>query len=198
MKTPSVLLHVALALLGLLAITAPHAGGQVVVVAPTASTNGSVTFTQDITFTITTAGNAGAFILDDWVTNDGTNSASVFSGLAISQNGGASFMLHGSLRDNLGANVASLTVDDGYFNVTNSFGVAVNDTITVLAGTYTLGAADGFNPQATQTFTGNMFITDTGANRISEVVLVPEPTTLGLLIVGGMLGLAASRRRVRL
>ena len=58
--------------LTVLALAAPSAQSALIVVAPTSSTNGSLTITNDIIFTITTAGNASLFALDEWVTSDGT------------------------------------------------------------------------------------------------------------------------------
>ena len=71
--------------------------------------------------------------------------------------------------------------------------------MTLLAGTYTLGAVSGFNPQATQTFTGNMFLSNGNSARISNIVAagpVPELSTWALPGLGGtgLLGLTLRRR----
>jgi hypothetical protein len=119
--------------------------------------------------------------------------------LSISLNGGAPFTRDGTFADNLTSSVGSLTSNDGYLFCNTTFGVAIGNTVTLKAGTYTLGAASGFNPQGTQTFTGNMFISALGGNRISDIVPagpVPEPTTLGLLFVGGIIGFIFARRKV--
>jgi hypothetical protein len=189
-----------LAAFSLLALAASQAQAALVVVAPTSSTNGSLTITNDITFTISTAGNAALFALDEWVTSDGTQNGSPFAALAISLNGAAPFTRDGELFDNLNSTAGAVTPNDGYLFFGPTFGVAIGDTVTLKAGTYTLGATPGFNPQANQTFTGNMFIADNSGTQLSNIVAasaVPEPTTIGLLAVGGITGLAVARRRAR-
>jgi hypothetical protein len=134
------------------------------------------------------------------VTTDGTENSSPFAALAISLNDAAPFTRDGSFFDNLNSTAGALTPNDGYLFLGVIFGVALNDTVTLKSGTYTLGATAGFNPQANQTFTGNMFIADGSGNRLSNIVAagpVPEPATFALLVIGGIVGLTAARRRSR-
>ena len=195
MKYPIAFVSVAAcALLGL----APQARADIVVVAPTASTNGSFTITNPITFTITTAGNAQFFALDEWVTSDGSlNFSSFFPDLFISINGGAPMQAGaGSFADNASQIIGQITADDGFFTA-DPFAVAVGVTVTLLPNAYNLGPSSGFNLQANQTFSGNMFITDSGGALLSNVVsaaAVPEPATW-ISLLGGVAILGAVQFR---
>jgi len=174
---------------------------SIIVVAPTVSTAGSFTITQDIKFTITTGQGAGAisFVLDEWVTSDGSQNTSNYSpALAIQINSGP-VQTYGTsfFRDNFVITSGSLTPNDGNFVVPSLPALAINDTLTVKAATYTISPVSNFNPQCTQTFSGNMFLSgNAGGNpMISTVVAVPEPTSIAFLAAGG-LALVARRRRV--
>jgi hypothetical protein len=188
-KNRSTLAVHTLAALSLLALCAAPARAAIIVVAPTTSTNGSLTVTNDITFPITTGGNAALFALDEWVTSDGTENSSPFAGLLITLDGGAPFTRNASLFDNLNSTAGAVTPNDGYIFLGSTLGVVVGDTVTLDPGTYTLGATAGFNPQTNQTFTGNMFIADNTGTRLSDVVSagpVPEPATCTMLLFGGL------------
>jgi hypothetical protein len=191
MKRPFRIAILSFAALGVLVLAAPQARAALIVVAPTSSTNGSITITNDITFTISTAGNAQVFALDEWVTSDGAqNGSAVSPDLSVSVNGGAPGGHPNTFFDNLAMTVGAITPNDGYFYLSNAFAVSAGNTVTLKAATYTLAATPGFNPQANQTFTGNMFITDDVGNQLSNVVAagaVPEPSTWTMLLLGGMI-----------
>ncbi len=159
------------------------AQASVIVVAPTSTTTGSIQFTEDITFTITSAGFAETFVFDGWVTSDGTLTPSLLvPDVFFSLNDGASFQLATILYDNLATTYGDMTADDGYL-FHNSIAVQPGDTLTIKQGSYTLKEA-AFNPGVTQTFTGDMFITDSDGDIISTTTSVPEPATLALPGVG--------------
>jgi hypothetical protein len=115
----SCLLAIASLALGLNTASQSHAA--IVVTLPTPSVAGSIFITNDITFTITTAGSVRGIIFDEWVTSDG--SASAIGGSSISPislsytlNSGpvVSVPLQGFL-DNNALIVYQVTHNDGFF-----------------------------------------------------------------------------------
>jgi hypothetical protein len=181
-----------------LVLLANRVNGDIIVVAPTATTDGSFQITSDITFTVTANGTANVFVLDEWVNSDSSwNFANYSPDLLISVNGGASGSYAGRFSDNFTFSAAQLSANDGYLVPNVGILVAPGDTVTLKAGTYALGAVEGFNPQATQTFSGNMFITNAVGEQLSNTVAVPEPSTLCLVIAAGLKMLAIRRKRPR-
>lgn len=198
MKTTK-LSSLVLALIAIVSL-ADRASAGIIVVAPTANTPGSFQITADITFTINTAGDVELFALDEWVTSDGSPNGSIISpNFSISINGNLpGSYTAGSFFDNLNSTINQITANDGYFTIRSLLPVIVGDTVTVKAGTFSLAAASGFNPQATQTFTGSMFITGDNGSRLSNVVTcVPEPYGLVLGLTAGIAGLFVRRRKGR-
>jgi hypothetical protein len=193
-----------LASLALCTMSATSAGASVIITLPTVSTAGSLVFTDDINFTISNAGGAVWLVFDESVTNDGTQnsipSASITSAfLSYSINAGAtSGVPISGIYDNLTNFFGDATPNDGFVYFGAPVSVAVNDVFTVKAGTYTLAAGSAsanFNPQANQTFTGNAYLADFYAVRLSantSVGAVPEPSTA---LLGSLAGLALLLRR---
>lgn len=206
-----------LASLALFTVSATHADAAVIVTLPTATTAGSIQFTNDITFTLTRAFASTwiQVVLDEWVVNDGSFSSFISSNggitpnnVAFEKNGTPMSMraLSGSssywLVDNANRTLNSQTPNDGLLELPLApITLAIGDTFTLKAATYTMAAGTtpaGFNPQANQTFTGNMFLTNDGGTRLSADVsagAVPEPSR-ALLLLGGLSTLAFRRRRV--
>lgn len=163
----------------------------------TSQTTGSIQFTEDITFTITTAGFAQQMVFDNWVTSDGVlDDSLLIPDVYYSLNGGTPVQLATALYDNLATTYGDMTPNDGYL-FHNSIAVEVGDTLTIKQGTYTLKEA-ALNPGITQTFTGNMFITNPNGITISTTAVVPEPTVLTLCLCGAGLATLASARRLRI
>jgi hypothetical protein len=91
-----------------------------------------------------------------------------------------------------------LTQNDGYLYMTTPISLSLGDVFTLKAATYTLAANSlppGFNPQAQQSFTGNMFLINVSGVRLSgdsSAGPVPEP---GSTMLGALAGLSLLRRR---
>ena len=179
---------------------ASAARASIVCVAPTATTTGSFTITAPIVFNITAAGTFAEVLLVGWVNFDGGQTKSSLSpNLAFTLNTNA-LSAGANLFDSSLDTSHGETTNDGYLYLQSTFpAVVVGDTVTLKTGSYTLGAVSGFNPQATQTFNGNLFLVGSNGTRLSNAVAagVPEPSTwaiLGLSVV--CLGIATLRRRL--
>jgi len=192
----------------LLAASAITTRAALVVTLPTPTATGSVVFTEDISFTITSevGGTLGFIVFDEWVVSDGSRSAialtTPYYDLLYSVNGGptqALVMNYAGLIDNFAGTINALTPNDGYFGARDILSFAGGDVITLKAATYTLPITDitSFNPQANQTFTGNAFLISPFGYALSNTVSVgsvPEPSC-PLLMMGGLGALTLRRRR---
>jgi len=167
----------------------------IIVVAPTATTPGSLQITEDIVFTITAEAGSSTkqFVFDDWVVSDGyTNFSYLSPNLNILVNG-VSVSFPSGLRDNMNFSNGEVSPNDGFLNASLT-AMALGDEVILLAGSYALSPIPNFNPMATQTFTGNIFLIMTGNIRISNIVAVPEPATVSALALGAIA--LVSRRRI--
>lgn len=181
-------------------VSAAHA--VIICVAPTSTTDGSLQITAPIDFNITATSTAFLIDLSSWVTSDGSQTLDILSpDVAFALNGAVSSQ-ETYLVDNLANTVGDIKPNDGYLIFPfQGFDVTAGDTLTLLAGTYVLGAVDGFNPQTTQTFTGDLFVTNGNGVQISDIAsagVVPEPSTwavLGFGVAGA--SFVALRRRQR-
>ncbi len=154
----------------------------IVVLAPTDVKSGSVSITEEITIAINASGTLRTFVLNDWVISDSFKTDSVVSPLfSISLNGGAKQFYSSSFYDNIASTFNGNTPGDGYFFIHNGPNVALGDVVTIYAATYTLGRTENFNPLATQTFTGSVFLAGGSGERFSNNVSIPEPSALGLI-----------------
>ena len=158
----------------------PPSPTGIAVVRPTTTTAGSMTILKDITFNITVTGTTQLVVLDEWVTSDGTPTFYPVSGTyTYSINGAANQTLPmNSLLDNSTGGFGAVSANDGYFYPSSAIPVAAGNTFTIRSGTYVLpaaGNAASFNPQANQTFTGNVFLVNSAGTRISDIVQLGGP-----------------------
>ena len=154
---------------------------------------GTLTINQDITFTITTAGSGDwlSIVFDEIVTTDTTMDNVDFSGLEFSINGGVrkGFSIW---KDNLDSTSGAVTPNDGIIQANlPSYSLAINDTVTLHAGTGTMTSTEPtFNPWASGDHT--MFLaTGFGVKMSNDVV--PEPATAGLLGISAVVFYALRR-----
>jgi hypothetical protein len=169
----------------------------IIVVAPTASTAGSFQITQDIVFTVNTSAAAGkkGFVLDNWLVSDNSALGSFVSPDLVYLVNGSSFTSPSTaFYDNFGQSLGNLTANDGYI-WSDMTALTAGNTVVFKAGTYSLAAVVAFNPLATQTFTGDVFMINGSNVRISNIVTlpVPEPGAVSLLALGAIA--LVSRRR---
>ena len=189
-------------------VSLPAAQAAVIVTLPTSSADGSIVITHDIPFTITTAGTMVAFFLDEWVISDGGNDVYRINkppqSLVYTLNGGSpSATPLQSFRDNVAVSDGAMTPNDGYLLLNTKEGVAVSldDVLILKAQSLRLDAESlppGFNRQANQTFTGNLYLTDVDGVRLSANTpagAVPEPGTVMLGALAGTFALLRRRRR---
>jgi hypothetical protein len=193
--------------LALGALSATSADAAVIVTFPTPSLPGSIVFTNDINFTITTGGDVRGVAFDEWVTNSTNTSsilgASISPNLSYSLNGGATATLgFAQFTASYANSSGALTPNDGYLYGLTSVTTTAGDVFTLKAATYTLAAGSlpvDFNPQAAQTFTGNAFLfaAVTADRRSANTPVggaVPEPSH-ALLLLGGLSTLVFRRRK---
>ncbi len=163
------------------------------------TTTPTLTITEDIIFTIASDGNAFILVFDEWTVSDSTPndpSDDPAQNLTYNRNGSGLSTPIGNLVDNLASTVEDITPNDGYLTFTpNGIPVTAGDSLTISARSYTFESDPGFNPLLTgTTFTGDVFLTDGGANRISDIVAVPEPSAALLCCLLGMAPLLRRRR----
>ncbi|TWU44673.1 hypothetical protein Poly51_59420 [Rubripirellula tenax] len=165
---------------------------------------GNLVITNSITFTLTGDSDSNGFfeiVFDQIVTPDSARDIAFSdTNFAFSRNGNPVTSTDSRFYDNQTSTINDITVGDGFLLSKLDSGLVTGESLTLLAGNYTFGAATGFNPQYNGlTFTGDAFIVrDRDGRRISSienVSAVPEPgsfTLVGLAIVG----FVARRRRV--
>jgi hypothetical protein len=192
-----------LASLALTAVVAPCAQAAVVVTLATPSTAGSLAFTNDINFTVTTAGALQYLVFDEWVTSDGSQTTlpiSVLAPYSLSYSINGSATMFAGLIDNNATSLGNITPNDGSLIFYGSVLLNLNDVFTVKAATYRLDVQppSGFNPLVNQTFTGNAFLSAGNGLALSgntSVNAVPEPSQ-AILIICGVMAQAFRRRRL--
>jgi hypothetical protein len=167
----------------------------------------SVSFSDDVDFTITGSASTGDFILftieNLFPSNDGQQHVitSFSSNLQYDINGGSLQNITGWCDD--GYTSGNVTGDDGYFWVTLGQNLNPGDVVTLNAGTLTSfgNAPANFNLGTSGNY--EMFIADASSegnqgldiSSLGVTEPVPEPTTLALAGLGGLSLLLFRRRK---
>lgn len=154
-----------------------------------------VTFSQDVTFTVTGSASKVYFVIDEAVVpSDGTRDILSATGLQYDINGGAPKSLSG-WADNFWLPQGAATSSDSYFYGFDSAAVTTGDTVTLHAGTFTVTAANtDFSVLPTGSY--SMFlINSAGSASIGVgVSAVPEPGGCAL-VMAVVCGVVAWGRR---
>jgi hypothetical protein len=187
-----------LSTLALTAVSFSTADASISVTLPTPSLAGSIHILEDITFTVTTAGNLTTIVLDEWVVSDlsltAIGGAAISPDFSYSLNAGSTatvpFSPTYALSDNYSYNTGDISPNDGLIVFENII-ASVNDIFTVKAGTYILEAGslpENFNPQAQQTFSGSVFLASDVGVRMSDDTpsVVPEPNAVVIALLAGV------------
>lgn len=157
----------------------------------------TLTITDDIDFDIIGSGFVFALFFSEWTTADSVQTALApmpVQNFAYELNGSGGTTNVLGLYDNIAAASSGLTPNDGYMGF-GGMSVANGDSLKVLAGTYTFGSNPDFNPLLNGiTFTGNVFLTDISSIRMSNIVAVPEPSSVLLVSALSLSGLLRRKR----
>ncbi len=186
--------------------TSQEAEAAIVIHGPTRTTTGTLEITQDLVYTITTnltgGGGPWALVMDGLMPAGSIDSGSTYSDLSSP----LVFLLNGnplggiwytSLLDNVTGGSNSTSKGDAFFYILDTPNLVAGDKLTLKAGSFILGTTSSiqgtFNPLSSQTFTGDTFIVNVGAVRISNLVPAPEPGSA--LLGSASCGLLLLRRR---
>ena len=157
-----------------------------------------LTITQDISFNITTTGDLTVIGLDEWTTNDTTQtSVTVLVGQEISyvNNGTPGTIKLARLFDNYTNSQGILSENDGILFF-DQIQVTAGTTFVLKAGSFEFGSSSNFNTLLSDgfTFTGNTALATSSIGRLSENgVSVPEPSAALLSLLGA--GFLLRRKR---
>ncbi len=172
------------------------APGAITIVAPTASTAGSLAVTEDVVFTATAAGGGITRIVLVGL-NPVQDTGSTPSNIAPNLNyvfDGTPGSVDSTFSDNSVSIFSDLRPGDSQIVLSNGILItSIGQEFTLSSGNYTLEATADFNPLTTGTFTGEAFLANTAGIRLSNNVSVPEPGSASLIVLGA--GLAFARRR---
>jgi len=171
----------------------PQANGAIVISGDPGAGTGVFTITEDITINVTLTGDMRNLIFDEWVANDGSQQGGYLSPSSFDYtiNGGSLQTLNNfRIFDNYNNNFAALTENDGYLLFDSVISVTAGDVLVLKAGTWSMPALPGFNPDALGVFSGNVFITSTSGTALSAI---PEPSSALLALLAG--GLLLRRKR---
>lgn len=145
----------------------------------------------DLTFQITSSGDARFMILDEWIVSDGLQEGTATVGIQL-----LTYSLDGApdqtveltnLIDNVDVVLGDVTPNDGAL-LFDAIGVTAGDTLVIRSATYTFVDLPNLNPAIPAVFSGDLFLADADLNALSGPASVPEPAAL-LLVLAGAPGL---------
>lgn len=174
---------------------APNASAFVVFSGDFQNGTGQIAITQDIVMEITQSANAAFLVFQDLVTlHPLTTSSVVNGGLLVSINNQPDFGILDSFYQNqMSLVLGDIAAGSGFVSFTPSVAMNAGDKITVRAATYTnLGNAN-FQAEYNSlgAWSGEVFLTNASGTTISAIV--PEPSVVGLSILGGLFALRRRR-----
>jgi hypothetical protein len=163
----------------------------------TGSPTPTLSIEWDIEFAITKSGQVAMLVFDEWVTSDGNlnnahpaSSSSLVYHIVGQPDDQSVGVLH--LADNLTFDSGNVTEHDGVLALYD-LQVAEGDVLIIRMGqTFTFNPTGDFNSNLPTSFTGSVFLADYLGVSMSEIVQIPEPSSL---ILGALGSLALLRRR---
>jgi hypothetical protein len=163
------------------------------------SGTGVVTISDEITFDITSDGNAQVLVFDEWGDpQDGTQDTlfPIGATLTFQVNGVDIDLQLTTVVDNLTGSFNQITPNDAFFSWSTALPVQSGDVVTIKPGSWALPAATDWNPATSGFFQGNVFLTSSiGIQLSSSVNVVPEPNSALLSCCLGFYLLRSRRRK---
>ena len=161
------------------------------------TTTPTLVITQDIVFNIPSNAFASILVFRNWAPTDG-GITQLFDtpaqNLAVSNNGNDSLLAINGLYDHNNSLQNDVGINDGLLYLNANFVLAAG-TATIKAGSYTFNSSTDFNPALNGlTFNGQVFLADSASSILSNIVTVPEVSSVALLGLGA-LALGLKRRR---
>ncbi|MGJ8642371.1 MAG: PEP-CTERM sorting domain-containing protein [Luteolibacter sp.] len=168
----------------------------------TAMINGTTTptleITEDIDFSILSSGIVKNVVFLYWGSNplesNVVNTSPSTQTVGISMNGGPTFFIDIlSLLDTTPITILSATAP-GMLTL-NGITVSPGDILTVRAGSFTFDSTPSFNSSLLgKRFEGNMVLTDESGDSLSEVWVVPEPSSLIVMCISFLIFFRRNRK----
>ncbi|MDP0498510.1 MAG: PEP-CTERM sorting domain-containing protein [Verrucomicrobiota bacterium JB022] len=194
------------AAVSLAAVAASTAYGAINLSPEILTTGGTLEFTNDLTFTISTDGTVDYIAFDEWSASYTTQRLAYSSGSISYQINDGPVLSAGAyyLYDSVYSDWNDLSAYDGILAIDSIF-VSVGDTLTFFATSIEFDPEPEFNPAGIGEFTGDVFLASMFASRMSGNIsangapeptpVVPEPSTYAALAGLATLGFAFWRRR---
>lgn len=177
-----------------LAFTSFSGGAAIILTGNPGQAGGTLQSDAELTFTLTSSGDIYAIIFDNWVSADDGRLNERFGTGSITYriDGGSPATVSGTvgLIDNVVRAIGSVSPRSGALAFDGgSIPASAGQTITFSPFTLSLTSDSNFNPLALGSFTGNVFLIDTGNDRITpSIAAVPEPEEEAACAALGLMG----------